>query len=178
MTHNQKQERFFVRRTFQNSIEKSHRTRRVGQRDQSARMHRCYEQAGRDPDRFDRVIRGRTCAIGQDSEWLRKNPPAGQVFNTYEWGDYLIWAGPPNFSVFVTSQAHLVPPDVWRDYLAVIRVASGWEAILDKYGVETIVVDTLRRGRLIGALRKEEGWSVAFENDVAVVFERSKRRFP
>jgi hypothetical protein len=106
------------------------------------------------------------------TDWLREHPPAGQVFNTYEWGDYLVWAGPPKLPVFVTSQAHLVPPDVWRDYLAVIRVASGWEGILDQYGVETVVADKLRRGALIGTLTMDERWTLVFEDDVAVIFVR------
>jgi hypothetical protein len=106
------------------------------------------------------------------TEWLREHSPVGQVFNTYEWGDYLVWAGPPNLPVFVTSQAHLVFPEIWRDYLAVIRVASGWEKILDTYGVETVVVDKLGRVALIRKLRNDTRWSVAFEDDVAVVFVR------
>ena len=30
---------------------------------------------------------------------------AGLVFNVFEWGDYLLWAGPPDVKVIVTSQA-------------------------------------------------------------------------
>jgi hypothetical protein len=104
--------------------------------------------------------------------WLREHPPDGQTFNTYEWGDYLVWAGPPKLLVFVTSQAHLVPPAVWRDYLAVIRLTPGWEEILDKYGVSTVVLDKVRRGTLIGNLRKNGAWSVVFEDHVAVIFAR------
>ncbi|MGE5193683.1 MAG: hypothetical protein ACM3U2_14400 [Deltaproteobacteria bacterium] len=101
--------------------------------------------------------------------WLQEHPPAGQVFNVYEWGDYLVWAGPPHLGVFVTSQAHLVPPEVWRDYLAVIRVTSGWDEILNKYAVSTVVLDKQRRGALIAKLRINGAWSVVFEDEVAVI---------
>jgi len=104
--------------------------------------------------------------------WLREHPPSGQVFNIYEWGDYLVWAGRPDLPVFVTSQAHLVPPAVWRDYLAVIRLTPGWEEILDKYAVSTVVLDKVRRGSLIGKLRKNGAWKVVFADDVAVIFAR------
>lgn len=102
--------------------------------------------------------------------WLTENHPVGQVFNTYEWGDYLVWAGPPNIPVFVTSQAHLVPREVWRDYLAVVSVADGWEKLLDRYHVETVVVDKLKRSALIARLRISRAWAVVFEDDVAVIF--------
>jgi hypothetical protein len=104
--------------------------------------------------------------------WLAANPPVGQVFNTYEWGDYLVWSGPPDLPVFVTSQAHLVPRDVWRDYLAVISVAAGWAGILERYRVETIVLDELKRGALIEKLKKNDVWTVVFEDDIAVIFAR------
>jgi hypothetical protein len=104
------------------------------------------------------------------TEWLKEHPPEGQVFNIYEWGDYLVWAGPPRLKVFVTSQAHLVPHDVWRDYLAVIRQQSGWEEILDRYSVTTVVLDKPRREALIAKLRKNGAWSVVFEDEVAVIF--------
>jgi hypothetical protein len=106
------------------------------------------------------------------TEWLVANPPTGQIFNTYEWGDYLIWAGPPNLPVFLTSQAHLVPREVWEDYLAVISVATDWEQILDRYRVETAVLDKLKRGALIAKLRNSGDWELVFEDPQAVIFAR------
>ena len=88
--------------------------------------------------------------------WLRDHPPAGLVFNVFEWGDYLLWAGPPDVKVFVTSQAHLVPRDIWRDYLSVINQSSGWNEVFDRYGVQTLLLDKADRGSLIYNLREEQ----------------------
>jgi len=106
------------------------------------------------------------------TEWLREHPPGGLVFNLYAWGDYLVWAGPPNVAVFVTTQAHLVPPDVWRDYLAVIRNDPAWEGIFDKYSVQTVVVDRLGRRTFIARLQKNARWRRIYEDEVAVIFAR------
>ena len=62
-----------MRGSPENFVEKTHWTRRVGERDQSARVHCRHEQAGGDPNRLDRVISGRTCSIGQSAERLREN---------------------------------------------------------------------------------------------------------
>ncbi len=104
--------------------------------------------------------------------WLRESPQAGQLFNTYEWGDYIVWAGPRKVKVFVTSQAHLVPRQVWLDYMAVNDVSPGWQEILDRYHVETILIDKEGRKALISHLNADNRWQRAYEDDLAVIFTR------
>jgi hypothetical protein len=104
--------------------------------------------------------------------WLREHPPAGLVFNVFEWGDYLIWAGPPDVKVFVTSHAHLVPREIWRDYLSVINLSSGWNDVFDRYDVQTLVLDKSERGALISNLRENKQWKRSFEDELAVIFTR------
>jgi hypothetical protein len=106
------------------------------------------------------------------TRWLSGRPPARQIFNIYEWGDYLVWAGPPEVPVFVTSQAHLVPRAVWRDYMSVIGVSPGWQEILDRYQVDLVLVDKRRRSALIDALKKDGGWKRVYEDPIAVIFTR------
>jgi hypothetical protein len=108
------------------------------------------------------------------AKYLRESPPAGLVFNTYEWGDYLQWAGPPGLQVFVNSHAHLVPREVWLNYLQVIDQASGWEEVLDRYGVNTVVVDPLYRAPLIRRLKDHAAWKVGYEDRRSVVFVRKQ----
>jgi hypothetical protein len=105
-------------------------------------------------------------------EFLNEHPPPGLLFNTYEWGDYLLWAGPPGVEVFVASHAHLVPRDVWLDYLQVSRASARWREILDRYGVSTVMVDRAGRGALIRLLREDSAWRIVYEDHMAVVFAR------
>lgn len=109
------------------------------------------------------------------AENLAKNPPIGPVFNTYEWGDYLQWAGPRGMQLFVNSHAHLVPRDVWLAYMQVIEQRSGWEETLDRYGINTIVVDVLNRESLVKKLKDDERWQFPpDERDGQVIFRRKK----
>ena len=105
-------------------------------------------------------------------DYLRKQPPTGQVFNTYEWGDYLLWDGPPDIQVFVNSHAHLVPEEVWKDYMRVAVAGEEWRGTFSRYGVNTVVIDHFAREPLIRQIRGASGWSVAYEDNVAVVFVR------
>ena len=100
--------------------------------------------------------------------------PRGQIFNTYEWGDYLLWAGPPKLKVFLASHVHLVPREVWNDYIAISNVASGWEELLDRYGVNVIILDNVSHAPLIGRLRENENWRQTYADNVGVVLVRRK----
>lgn len=104
--------------------------------------------------------------------YLRAKRPPGPVFNTYEWGDYLLWAGPSDVEVFVNSHAHLVPAEVWVDYMRIAHARDGWEFGLDRYGINTVLLDHRGREPLISALRRNDRWEVAYEDAIAVVFVR------
>ena len=122
-------------------------------------------------------VRGIKDSVSKDTPvaavaWLREHPPSGLVFNIFEWGDYLIWDGPPDVKVFVTSQAHLVPREIWRDYMSVINLSSGWNDVFDRYDVQTLMLDKSERGALISNLRENKQWKRSFEDDLAVIFTR------
>jgi hypothetical protein len=110
------------------------------------------------------------------TDFLRENPPCGQTLNTLEWGDYLLWAGPPGIEVFVASHVHLVPQPVWQDYLRVITLEIGWQQILERYRVDTVILDTDQHAALADALREDHGWSVLYEDDQALVIGRKRPR--
>jgi hypothetical protein len=105
-------------------------------------------------------------------DWYRKNPPSGQIFNPMEWGDILAFSGPRGLQVFVSSQAHLVHPDIWKHYMSVINVNSGWDDLLDLYGVNSVILDKAQRQSLIGRIRDHDKWKVSYEDNTAVVFSR------
>jgi hypothetical protein len=105
-------------------------------------------------------------------DFLRRNPPQGLVFNTYEWGDYLLWDGPPGLQVFVASHAHLVPPDVWRDYMQIAYAGEGWRTGLDRYGVNTVILDHQGRKALIRLLNEDKTWTLAYDDAIAAIFTR------
>jgi hypothetical protein len=104
---------------------------------------------------------------------LRENPPIGQIFNSYEWGDYLIWAGPPDAKVFVASHAHLVPREVWQSYMQVMNMSTGWEDVLARFGANTVLIEKQRRRGLVARLRDHDDWQISFEDNQAIVFRRT-----
>lgn len=126
--------------------------------------------ADRQPD-LCRAVSSRTPVFA--AEYLRDHPPVGLVFNTYEWGDYLLWAGPRDVELFVNSHAHLIPRDVWDAYMQVTELKSGWQGIFDEYDIRTVVVDRLYREALIQGLSVDDRWQQPpIECDGQVIFLR------
>lgn len=129
------------------------------------------------PAKFEKAVSSETPRAVV--KYLNEKKPQGLIFNTYEWGDYLQWAGPPGLKVFVNSHAHLVPREVWQAYIQISEAQAGWEEALDRYGVNTVVIDQQNRQALIKKLKESDKWkldfergNVDFEQDGQLVFVR------
>ncbi len=109
------------------------------------------------------------------ARYLREHPPVGQCFNTYEWGDYLLWAGPPGAKWFVNSHAHLVPREVWEDYFRISSGGRDWESRLDRYGVNTVVLERNISADLVRVMKESTGnWKLDYEDAVTAIFVRNR----
>lgn len=71
---------------------------------------------------------------------LRANPPAGKLFNSYNWGGYLLFAA-PNVPVYVDGRTDLYADALLRRYLAVVLIRDGWDATLDAQAIDTIAIE-------------------------------------
>lgn len=108
--------------------------------------------------------------------YLHDEPVEGFIFNSYEWGDYLLFAGPADIQLFTNSHAHLIPREVWKDSIAIEHAANGWEDRLDGYGVTAVVLNSRTDATLAHALKDQpETWQLAFEDRTAVIFRRRER---
>lgn len=107
------------------------------------------------------------------TQHLREKPPTGLVFGPQWWGDWLAWDGPAGMRLFMTTMLHLAPQQVWRDYLTVARGQSGWEQILDRYDVRTLIVHKELQPQLVPQLRRQAAWRVIFEDEQGIVLERT-----
>lgn len=124
-------------------------------------------------ERADKVVVSGMTPIGA-TQFLHEHPPTGLVFNTYEFGDYLLWAGPKDLQVFVNSHAHLASPDVWDSYMSIIQQRGNWVSRFDRYGVNVIILDKQFRSQMIDTLSQNEDWRMRYSDDRSAVFYRHK----
>ena len=107
------------------------------------------------------------------TRYLRENPPQGQIANPQWWGDWLVWDGPDDLEVFMTTNAvHLAPNRVWKDYLAIARGNAGLEQRLDRYRINTIVVDRELQVPLDRLVRRLAGWKIAYQDNRSLIVQR------
>ncbi len=104
------------------------------------------------------------------TQYLAAEHPSGPMFNSYNWGGYLMYALPDE-KVFVDGRTDLYGDDfLTNDYLSTARGEPGWRETLDKYGIKLVVVEA--NSGLARTLRGESDWTLDYEDDMAVVFTR------
>ena len=99
------------------------------------------------------------------------------IFCPNTWGDYLTWVSDGRAPVFATSHAHLIPPDVWQDYMAISRGQSGCLEVLSKRNVTTVLIGH-RRPALVKALMNSPDWTLVAATNRAKVFARRTEKGP
>jgi hypothetical protein len=108
-------------------------------------------------------------------EYLRTHaaPNSGVFLNNQAWGGYLEWATWPSHEVFLDGRIELHPPQVWFDYLDIVFPSARWRALVDQYGIGYAALSKTEESDLVADLRIDPAWRLDYEDDLAVVFERS-----
>lgn len=107
------------------------------------------------------------------SDFLRNYSPQGIVWAPRAWSDWILWDGPKGVQVFVTSSMHRAPRQAQLDYRRIARAESGWERSLDRYRIETLVVDKRIQRDLARAARQSVNWRVIYEDKLGLVLQRA-----
>jgi len=92
----------------------------------------------------------------------------GEMFNSYNWGGYLIWKLYPEQGVYIDGRADLYGDAFIEEYLRVAYAQSGWEETLAKYSVGHVVVEV--QSALAGVLNLHPAWEEVYRDEMAVVF--------
>ena len=77
-------------------------------------------------------------------------------------------------NVFATSQPFSLPGEVWSDYLAIINGSLEWESLLDRYGINLVILDDAQHYKLIDQFAKNESWERTYTDSLGAVFVRRK----
>ncbi len=101
------------------------------------------------------------------ANYLKQNPTAGPMFNSYNFGGYLVWALYPNVPVYVDGRTDLYDDEFLKEYLRVYLAEPGWEKILAGQGIRLVVVET--NSPLARELRQAPGWAVRYSDALTVV---------
>jgi len=107
------------------------------------------------------------------NEW--EPPPNGRMLNFELWGGYFDWAVWPQHQPFIDGRFELYPPNVWRDYVAIVTPTARWRELLDAYAISYAVLSQSEQAELIQLLRQQPDWRVTYADAQAVVLVRQPR---
>jgi hypothetical protein len=99
--------------------------------------------------------------------FLELHPPAGRIFNHYDWGGYLIWKLYPSTPVFIDGRADLYGPQLFDQFADTYQFKGAWRQPLQHWSVETVLVPP--HSPLATGLRSSPGWTVSYEDSQAVI---------
>lgn len=105
-------------------------------------------------------------------EWIRQHHPAGEMFNPYNWGGYLIWALWPDYRVFVDGRTDLYGDALLRRYLQVQLGRPGLQETLAEYNIHLVL--TYPDDGLSQQLACSGEWRKVYRDEVAVVWVRDR----
>jgi hypothetical protein len=111
--------------------------------------------------------------LEQLAERLRERDGPGRVFSRFDWSEYLGWALAPRYTVFMDGRIEIFPDSVWAEFSALTRGRADWEAILDRYQVDVLILDTQGfHAELLPQVRGSTHWTEAASAGDAVLFVR------
>jgi hypothetical protein len=84
-------------------------------------------------------------------------PTGTRAYVSQPWASWVEYAL-PEVSTFVDARFEVVPAEAWADYLAIARAAPDWEARLDRWGIDLVIVDARSEPALAAALERSPGW--------------------
>ena len=102
--------------------------------------------------------------------WIEQNKPKGNLFNSYNWGGYLIWKLYPDYQVYIDGRADVYGDSFIFQYLEIYRSQPGWEQALASKSINLVLVEP--RSGIANALKQSSKWIIAYEDSISVVFER------
>jgi hypothetical protein len=100
--------------------------------------------------------------------YLNAARPQGKLFNTYNWGGYLLFAA-PDFPVFVDGRTDLYDDALLTEWL---RAYTGvaWREVFERWSIGLVVLE--RDTTLAAILRDAPEWRETYTDQLGAVFER------
>jgi hypothetical protein len=98
----------------------------------------------------------------------------GPLFHDMGYGSYLIWAAWPQVQVFADPRVELYPLDLWLDYAAISAARYDYAELLDRYHIETLMIDRVSQAPLVTAVTREgSGWRTVYDDGRTVILRRT-----
>ena len=105
--------------------------------------------------------------------FLRENRLPGPLFNSYNWGGYLIWQLYPEYRVYVDGRTDVYGDRFLDQFANAYQISNpSWRAPLDRWGIQTILLPP--DAPLVSTLRLSPSWKRVYEDRQAVILHKTQ----
>ena len=104
------------------------------------------------------------------ANFLGANGVRQQVFTPDSWGGYLIYQMYPQYLVFMDDRHDFYGEPFVKDYIRVKDLQLGWDAVLNQWKINWVLIPP--GSALSNMLKELPEWRVAYDDGVAIVFQR------
>lgn len=108
------------------------------------------------------------------ADFLEARRLEGRLLARMEWGGYLAWRLWPKLTPFLDARLERRSAEVWQDYFAIMGARPGWQALVERYGADYLVVDPRYSPRLLEELEALPEWQELYRDQQAVLFARAR----
>jgi hypothetical protein len=107
-------------------------------------------------------------------QFIQENEPAGPLFNSYNWGGYLIFKLWPDYPVYIDGRTDLYDDAFIRRYLDMVAGGEGWQRTLDEDGINLVLIES--GSTLARFLKGDPAWIILYQDAMVTVFARRVNR--
>ena len=106
------------------------------------------------------------------TEWLKNHPelPA-PLWADLAYSSYLVYALPER-PVWLDTRFEVYPPEHWERYKSISVGAWNWEILLEKEGINLLMLSKSEQKELILAVGFSEGWNEVYSDEKSINFEK------
>jgi len=101
-------------------------------------------------------------------EFIKMEELKGNIFNSDEFGDYIIFAAFPQYRVFIDGRLDMYGSKRAKEYDDVSRIKPNWTDIMERYDIKCIIFDT--DSVFSRHLMMMDGWRIIYSDKVASIF--------
>ncbi len=102
------------------------------------------------------------------ANWIAQHQPVGPLFNSYNWGGYLLWRLGAEYPVFVDGRTDVYDDQFLRNFLAIVSVGPDYDQKLQDTGARLVVIEA--GSVLDDFLARHPHWREAYRDELAVVY--------
>ncbi|MCX8061293.1 MAG: hypothetical protein N3D16_01795, partial [Anaerolineales bacterium] len=104
----------------------------------------------------------------QAIEYLKENKLQGRLFNSYNWGAFLLWTL-PEYPVFVDGRTDLYDDEILDQWFQVAYAKDGWENVIERWQIQVILME---KDWIMAKFLQQNGWCQRYLDEVAIVLEK------